>query len=151
MIGIFNDSDNFKIVYTGTRRTAEDWKLSFHFIFQILLTMDQFIAVWKLFVNYIEDNFATISASLSDGKAHIDEIETMHGYECLIGVDKHPYLNPEQGLAMGFSRKNGCHPYSRFIEILHIQGAKEIRSEAALDGIWVGREFGPNFTQEPLR
>jgi hypothetical protein len=100
---------------------SEIEKISFHFIFNLFGTSGQMQTLSNGLFQYLEEHAGTLSAILSDGTTPINEIDSMNGYECLVGVDMHPYSNPEQGLAMGFSRKDLRDPYTRFIEIMHVR------------------------------
>jgi hypothetical protein len=96
-------------------------KISFHFVFNLFGTSGQIRTVSNGLFQYIQQHAGTLSTILANGDACIAEIDGTNGYECLIGIDLHPFSNPEQGLAMGFSRKDLSDPYSRFIEILHVR------------------------------
>lgn len=96
-------------------------KISFHFIFQFFGTFGQIRTISDGFLQFLKEYAGTLSAILTGAEDAIDSIESMNGYECLVGVDLHPYSNPEQGLAMGFSKKDLRDPYTRFIEILHVR------------------------------
>jgi hypothetical protein len=114
-------------------------KISFHFVTNLFGTTGQMKTLSSGLFRYIAQHGGTLSGILSGDVGSIGGIDTMNGFESLVGVDMHPYSNPEQGLAMGFSRKHLDDPYTRFIEILHVQGGKEIRSEIPCDRIWLGR------------
>jgi hypothetical protein len=143
---------------------SEIEKISFHFITNLYGTVDQMRTLAKAFFQYLEKHAGTLSSVLASSDARIDKIDAMNGYESLIGVDMHPYSNPEQGLAMGFSRKHLRNPYTRFVEILHIRyhspsefagavlvsmwgsnslcvcrNGVEILSEIPCGSIWLGR------------
>jgi hypothetical protein len=116
-------------------------KISFHFITNLFGTLGQMRTLSSGLFQYLEKHGGTLSDVLSATDAPIYEIDTMNGYESLIGVDKHPYSNPEQGLAMAFSRKHVRDPYTRFVEILHVRDGVEIESEIPCSMIWIGRKM----------
>jgi hypothetical protein len=96
-------------------------KISFHFIFNLFGTSGQMQTLSDGLFQYLKEHAGTLSTILADGTTPINETYSMNGYECLVGMDMHPYSNPEQGLAMGFSRKHLRDPYTRFIEIMHVR------------------------------
>jgi hypothetical protein len=98
-------------------------KISFHFVFNLLGTSAQIKNISDGFFQHLKEDAGTLSQILANGDVPIHEIDSTNGYGCLVGVDLHAHSNPEQGLAMGFSRKHLRDPYTRFIEILHVRCA----------------------------
>jgi hypothetical protein len=126
-------------------------KISFHFIYNIFGTTAQMTSAWKGLFTYLENHGGTLSSILHGSGEPINDIQGMHGYGSLIGIDLHPYSNPEQGLAMGFSRKHLLDPYTRFIEILHVTNGIQTRSEIPCNHIWIGRTLPVHIHPRDIR
>jgi hypothetical protein len=124
-LGYISSDAHVQIVIKEGSRSKVDGvdidKISFHFIFNLFGTSGQIVTISEGLFQYIRDHAGTLSTLLANNNACIVEIDALNGYECFLGIDMHPYSNPEQGLAMGFSRKDLRDPYSRFIEILHVR------------------------------
>jgi hypothetical protein len=69
----------------------------------------------------IQQNCAPLHNILTNDGTSIDTLDGMTGYESLVGLDRHPYSNTEQGLATAFSRKKMGDPYTRLVEIIYIR------------------------------
>jgi hypothetical protein len=109
-IGYISSETQVQIVVKEGSRPSVDGtdiaKISFHFITNIFGTSGQIQTISTGFINYIKEHAGTLSGILADTDAPIDRIDLMNGFESLVGVDMHPFSNPEQGLAIGFSRKH---------------------------------------------
>lgn len=120
-------------------RERGDWKISIHFIFQVLLTRDQFRRVWEALLHHLEEEcpwyakcaelMATEKGNMGSPDVKLPANDSMGKYMPLVGMDVHPYHNAEQGLALPFSRKTVNDPESRLMQIMHIVGGKEYMTE----------------------
>jgi hypothetical protein len=142
------------VIKEGSRAkvgSAAIHKISFHFVYNLLGTTSQLTGMWKGLFAYLTKHGGTLSTVLREPSAPIDNLSAMHGYGSLVGIDMHPHSNPEQGLAMGFSKKHLCDPYTRFIEILHVTGGIERSSEIPCSHIWIGRHLLHNNQPRDIR
>jgi hypothetical protein len=151
---ILNDTVVQVIVKEGSRSKVGGTgiqKISFHFVFNLLGSSAQLQCLSAALFKYIEKHGGTLTNTLRDGNSVITDISQMNGYGSLIGIDMHPYSNPEQGLAMGLSRKHLQDPYTRFVEILHVKGGVDLLSEIPCSSIWTGRMLLNARTQPDIR
>jgi hypothetical protein len=153
-LGYISDNSHVQIVIKEGSRAkvggSEIHKISFHFVFNLFGTTAQLTTVWKGLFAFLEQRGGTLWSVLRGSVDVITDIESMHGYASLVGVDMHPYSNPEQGLAMGFSKKHLHDPYTRFLEILHVTN-QTTRSETPCCDIWIGRQLLPNNKPPDIR
>lgn len=122
------------VVCAGTRYDADklDFKIGMHFIFQIFLTLPQFIKVYDDIMNYLTVECKVLVDILSHGFKTITTTMTNNmgeEYTSLIGVDLHAMKNTEQGLALPFSRKRLQDNPSRLLKIVHVRNGVELMSE----------------------
>jgi hypothetical protein len=144
---VSNDADVQIVIKEGSRASVggdEITKISFHFVFSLFGTSAQMTVMWNGLFSYLDQHGGCLSSVLREPSAAINDISGMNGYGGLVGVDMHPYSNPEQGLAMGFSKKHLLDPYTRFIEILHVVGGVATRAEIPCNRIWMGRCLARN-------
>lgn len=153
-LGYISDKTHVQIVIKeGSRAKVGETKISkisFHFVFNLFGTTAQLTTVWKGLFACIEKRGGALWSVLRGGIDVITDVESMNGYSSLVGVDMHPYSNPEQGLAVGFSRKHLLDPYTRFLEILHVTG-QATHSEIPCGDIWIGRKLLPHNKPRDIR
>jgi hypothetical protein len=155
-LGYISDQTRVQVVIKEGSRAkvggTDISKISFHFIFNLYGTTAQLTSVWKGLFAFIDKRAGTLGSVLRGGTDVIADVDGMHGYSSLIGVDTHPYSNPEQGLAVGFSKKHLHYPYTRFIEILHVSGSDQAtHSEIPCGDIWIGRKLLPHNKPRDIR
>lgn len=121
-------------VTEGTRWIERDacHKISFHFVFQIFVTRQQYEQVWQAVLEYLGsackpllDFFRKIAESegITEKRCVVREVLPIVPAPLLplVGVDQHCWSNLEQGLAFPLSRKKVGEERSRFVRIAHIQ------------------------------
>lgn len=71
------------LVKDGTRQKGSDWKISFHFIFQISMSLLQFKAVYELIVSYIRHAQSSpgSEASCARGLSHLLRLGSLRPYQ----------------------------------------------------------------------
>jgi hypothetical protein len=142
-LGYISSDTNLQVVVKeGSRAAVGETniaKISFHFIWNLYGTTSQMKELSNGLFTYLAKHGGTLSSILREGGVEILDIDNTNGYGSLVGIDMHPYSNPEQGLAMAFSRKHLHDPYTRFVEIMHITGGRYTFSEIPCPMIWMGR------------
>lgn len=115
--GFALEQDDVRVlVKEGTRNVSStDCKVSFHFVFQILVTTEQFRAIYQHVVQHIQTNpeMQLLSSVLLNSTGDEDApkkanmlLDNDKWWSGLLGMDLHPQKNAYQGLACTGSRKN---------------------------------------------
>lgn len=124
-VGVLSPCDSVQVtVVEGSRWKSgmTECKVSFHFVFQILLSRRQLAAVWGLVMQHLQDRSPTVYAHIHGNG---DAQPLGDAYECLYGVDIHPIRNKEQGLALPWSSKSLGEVASRMLKSVVVQDGKE--------------------------
>lgn len=110
------------VVKEGTRKLPSDWKVSFHFVFQLLLTTEQFKAVYEHLAQHISGSADMkmlssylLKSSQSEPDLAAQILKDGEWWCGLLGMDLHPRQNAFQGLACLGSRKQDGFPPSAYI------------------------------------
>jgi hypothetical protein len=140
-LGIIPSEDVVEIVIKeGTRWIPEKktYKISMHFVFQLLGTRSQVHGVWDRVLRHIEETSPLLDSVLKgDVSCITSEIAKDIGtWLPLVGIDLHPISNAEQGLAMAFSRKTSSDMPSRLMRILHVKRGVEYMNEIPCNSLW---------------
>jgi hypothetical protein len=140
-LGMISSMDIVEVVVKeGTRWVEEKkaFKISMHFIFQIIGTRKQIHIMWDKILHYIRLQSPMLYSVLRGEVKGItsDCAKDIGLLLPLVGVDLHLVDNAEQGLAMAFSRKNISDKPSRLMRILHVQGGIDYMNEIPCKTLW---------------
>lgn len=152
-LGIIQSIDTLQVVIKeGSRwnRKRCCYKISMHFVFQLIMTRDEFMSAWSLIVDDLSSSCIEFEGMYRSGDPIVvtDAVmESMGPNIPLVGIDLHPFSNQEQGLALPFSFKS-CDEItmSRPMSILHLRGGEELMNEVPCRSIW---SSGNLFFQNP--
>jgi hypothetical protein len=144
LLGIILPEDVVEIVVKeGTRWIPEKkaYKISMHFVFQLLGTRSQVHDVWDRVLQYIGETSPVLDSVLKGDVSCITSTiaQAIGTWLPLVGIDLHPISNAEQGLAMAFSRKTSSDMPSRLMRILHVKGGVEYMNEIPCNSLWNAR------------
>lgn len=111
-LGLISATETIQVVVVeGTRKSESKkcHKVSLHFVFQILMTRQQYRQVWIRLYEYIDGRvkggFGAILNKRNGGVVDRDSLEAMgDDLFTFVGMDLAPSKNMEQGLAFPFSR-----------------------------------------------
>lgn len=114
------------LVKEGTRKRSDgSWKVSFHFIFQIVMTVGEYQATCQRILMFLKFHIKDLYWHINNPQERVGSVDTMKDFQCLLGWDQHSLVNAHQGLAFAFSRKALDDPPSAFVGILHLTLAPE--------------------------
>lgn len=123
-------------------------KYSWHFIWNLLLTRNQYIQVWSEIFAWMQSggdgigglvgDTRVVSAFIMDDTAHItpDVLKAAGDYACLLMLDPHVMRNPDQGLKTPWSRSAASDPPLRPMQIMWVRGCVHEFSEIPDKRIW---------------
>lgn len=129
---ISDDDELFALVKEGTRRVDEkSTKVSFHFVFQLLVTHAQFRQLYEDILSFLAKDEACVDVAraleLTAGDSDPEEARSsilLHAsassssdppFHALVGLDLHPRQNAAQGLASLGARKSARDPGTRVV------------------------------------
>jgi hypothetical protein len=140
-VGVLSPCDSVQVtVVEGSRWKSgmTECKVSFHFVFQILLSRRQLAAVWGLVMQHLQVRSPVVYAHIhgNGGVQPLGDNDNGSAYECLYGVDIHPIRNKEQGLALPWSSKSLGEPASRMLKSVVVQDGEEQHSVYNDPTIW---------------
>jgi hypothetical protein len=130
----------------GVDKVYDDVKVSFHFVFQILVTSVQYMQLWHILSEYMKRHKASevLTQVITKPKDRIGmrEVNAMGRDTCLCGVDFVSMRNPLQGLNTIASKKTPAQLYgSSLLCRLYLRDGLQFDTYTGDASIWGAPKF----------